>query len=155
MLRSAAARRLNPQTLSSYTVTRPGLDRATRATGLSITALVGLLGLAGVLTPAFFVRAVSVFQEPPTLYLAAMIRVAVGAGLAWAASASRLPRLVFVFGVIIAIGGLATPFMGAQLARPILASWAAGGPGLVRAWGAAALALAALLLYAFSYRRSA
>ncbi len=136
------------------TAANPLATSRKRAIGLSIVALTGFLGILGVAAPSSFVQAVSFFQTPPMLYIAAGLRVLVGAGLAWAASVSRLPRLLLILGVIIAIGGLVTPLVGTLLARPILDSWAAGGPGWVRLWGAASLALAAFLGYNFSRRTS-
>ena len=110
--------------------------------------------MLGAAAPDAFVRAVSFFQAPPAIYLAAAIRLATGLGLTWAASTSRLPRLLAILGMVIAIGGLVTPLVGERLAAPILDSWSAGGPSAVRLWGACALVLAGLLFYAFHARRS-
>ena len=129
-----------------------GLKALARTLGFSIATVIGTLGILGVASPGAFVRAVSFFQAPPILYIAAVLRFILGAGLAWSASVSRLPRLLTILGVIIAIGGLATPFVGTRIARPILESWASGGPALVRVWGAGALALAAFVAYGFARR---
>jgi hypothetical protein len=119
-----------------------------RIAALVTALLVTGLGLFGVLAPAEFVSTVRWFQDPPALYLAAAIRVAVGAVLLGAARESRAPVVLRVLGALILVGGLATPFFGTRLARPILESWSAGGSGLVRTFAAAALAAGLFILYA-------
>lgn len=116
--------------------------------GLLVTGL----GLFGALAPGAFVRVVAWFQEPPALYLAAAIRVAVGAVLLGAAGKSRAPVVLRILGALVLVGGLATPFLGTRMARPILESWSAGGSGLVRIWAAAAGAAGLFILYALRRR---
>lgn len=127
-------------------------DTLARTLGLIVAAVIGVLGVLGVTAPGAFVRVVSFFQVPPILYIAAILRFVLGASLAWSASVSRFPRLLMALGVIMAIGGVVTPFLGTRIARPILESWASGGPTLVRVWGVAALALGAFVAYGFGTR---
>lgn len=117
-----------------------------------VTLLIGLLiavqGLLGLAAPDLFVRVIRFFQNSPVIYLAAIIRVAVGVALVRAAPASRARRGLQILGIIIVVGGLLTPFVGERAAHVILDSWSAGGPGIVRLWASIALAIGVFILYA-------
>ncbi|MBA3834096.1 MAG: hypothetical protein H0X34_19840 [Chthoniobacterales bacterium] len=94
-------------------------------------------------------RILRFIQMPPVIYLAAIIRVVFGVVLIRAAPASRAPKFLRVFGFIIIIGGLLTPFVGVRFAHVIF-DWWSGGPGLVRVFAGVSLALGVLLLYAMA-----
>ena len=113
----------------------------------AVGVLILVLGAKGAIAPASFVQTVTFFQSPPMLYIAAVIRVAVGVVLIVAAPASRTPVLVRALGVLIAIGGLLTPLMGTEIARPIL-DWWATDLVIPRAFGLIAIGLGLLVLYA-------
>ena len=119
----------------------------TVAAGL-IALLLIVQGILGLIAPAVFVQVVRFFQAPPVIYFAAALRVAIGVVLFRAARGSRIPTFLRVFGFIIAIGGLLTPFVGAQFAHVILAWWSARGPGLVRLFAIVSLALGLFTAYA-------
>lgn len=87
---------------------------------------------------------------PPAIYAATVIRVGVGVGiiLFGAAPASRFPRVLRVLGILVLIGGLLTPFVGAWGSKAIIDSWIEGGSALVRIWAAFALALGGFIVYA-------
>lgn len=99
----------------------------TRAVGI----LILVLGVKGTFAPAGFVETVTFFQSPPMLYVAAVVRVAVGLVLIVAAPASRMPVLVRALGVLIAVGGLL-----------------AANPLIPRVFGIVALGLGVMVLYA-------
>ena len=122
---------------------------------LVIGLLIVLEGVTGLIAPDAFVEMVGFFQIPAMIYPAAAIRVACGVILALAASASRAPKSLRVLGVLIAIGGALSPFIGARFAQAVLESWSAGGPGVVRIWAAAALLIGASIIYAMWPRRPA
>ena len=120
---------------------------------LVIGLFIALLGVLGLVAPNAFVEVVSFFQTPAIIYLASAIRVAFGVILILAASTSRAPMTLRVLGGLIAIGGLLSPFFGVRFAQPILASWSAGGPVVVRIWAAFGLLLGAFIIYAVWPRR--
>ena len=133
--------------------------RASRG-GSLLALLVGMLlimqGLVGIVAPHAFVGVVRVFQEPPMTYVGAALRVAIGVVLICAAPGSRIPMFLRGFGFIIAIGGLLTPFVGAQFAHVVLALWSTRGIGLVRIFAVVSLALGLFTAYAMlSARRNA
>ena len=85
--------------------------------------------------------------------LAAVLRVVIGVVLVRAAPGSRAPRFLRVFGFIIIIGGLLTPFIGVWAAQHILGWWSAGGPAVVRVFAGVSLALGLLIVYAVARER--
>ena len=87
------------------------------------------------------------------IYVAAVIRFVFGVVLFRAAPASRVPVALRVLGLLIALGGLLTPFIGVSFARVVLGWWA--DPLIVRVWAAGALSLGALIVYATTPTRRA
>ena len=124
-----------------------------------LAVLAGLLiaaeGVVGLVVPRAFVSMVEFFQLPPVIYAAAVVRLVIGIALISTAPASRAPSFLRVLGLLIAIGGLITPFVGTQAAEVILGWWSPGGPGVVRVWAGFALVLGVIILYAVSPQRRA
>ena len=116
-----------------------------------IGVLIVIQGLAGLAVPDVFVGIVRVFQAPPVIYLAAVVRFAFGATLVFAAPASRAPTVLMILGALIAVGGLLTPFFGIQFAEVVLRWWA--DVSVVRWWAGAALILGAVIVYATAPKR--
>lgn len=123
---------------------------AARASALLILAL-GLLALT---YPAGFAALVGALQIPPALYLAAALRFLVGVSFLSAARDSRATLPLFFLGLVLVIGGIATPIIGQGMARPILDAWLQGGNGIVRAWGIAAGVLGGFAYWALRPRSS-
>jgi hypothetical protein len=119
-----------------------------RTAAMIIGVVIVIQGLAGLAAPDAFANLVRQIQEPPVLYLAAVVRVAFGVVLFLAALGSRAPLALRSLGVLMTIGGLLTPFFGVELARVVLGWWSEGGPLVVRIWAAAALAIGAFIVYA-------
>jgi hypothetical protein len=124
---------------------------------LVLALLVGVLlitqGLLGIVAPDAFVGVVRFFQTSSMIYVAAVLRVAIGIVLLCAVTESRLPIFLRVFGILIVIGGVLTPFVGVQFAHTIIALWTSRGPGLVRLFAVVSLALGLLTVYAVTPRR--
>jgi hypothetical protein len=112
---------------------------------LSIGLLIVLQGMVGLVMPDLFVRIVRIFQEPPVIYAAAVIRFVFGVVLFRAAPRSRVPIVLRSLGLLIALGGLLTPVVGIPFARVVLGWWS--DPLIVRAWAAGALGLGVLIVY--------
>jgi hypothetical protein len=121
---------------------------------LFIGILIAFQGIVGLIAPGLFVDIVRIFQTPPVIYLAAVIRFAVGVVLILAAPQSRVPLAVRGMGAMIAIGGAITPFWGIEIAHLILGWWAQGGDMIVRAWAFGSLLIGGFILYAASQVRS-
>ena len=124
-----------------------------------LALLIGLLlivqGILGLLAPDVFLSTTRFIQTPPVMYVAAVLRVVFGIVLIRAAAGSRAPGFLRVFGFIIVIGGLLTPFVGVWASQHILGWWSASGPALVRVFAGVSLALGILVVYAVApHRRS-
>jgi len=122
------------------------------------TLFIGLLiiaqGIVGLVAPEFFLRLIQSIQTPPNIYFAAVVRIAFGIVLVLAAPMSRVPIALRIVGALIILGGAMTPFFGVRLADIILGWWSQG-PGVIRAWATAALALGLFIVYATGYKRRA
>jgi hypothetical protein len=122
-----------------------------------LALLVGVLliaqGLLGIFSPDAFVGVVRLFQSSPMVYVAAALRIVIGMVLLCAVTGSRLPMFLRIFGALIVIGGVLTPFVGVQFAHSILAMWSSQGSGLVRLFALVSLALGLLTSYAVSSPR--
>jgi hypothetical protein len=112
-----------------------------------IGVLIVFQGLLGILLPETFMGLVKEFQYPPVISIAALIRVAFGLALCFAAPASRAPVLLGVLGAFIVVGGLLTPFFGMHFAHVILGWWSDGGVAMVRGWAVLALVLGSFVAW--------
>ncbi|MDP9141246.1 MAG: hypothetical protein M3O62_10695 [Pseudomonadota bacterium] len=113
------------------------------------------IGLVGVAAPAALLEVSSFVLTPAGLYSAAAFRVVVGVVLVVAAAASRMPGTVRVLGVLILIGGIATPLIGVDRVRTLIDWWSALGPMFMRAWAGLAVVLGLFVVYAVSAARRA
>jgi hypothetical protein len=120
---------------------------------LLIGVLLVVQGILGLVAPDMFLITTRFIQTPPLMYLAAALRVVIGVVLVRAAPGSRAPRFLRVFGFIIIIGGLLTPFIGVWAAQHILGWWSTGGPAVVRVFAGVSLVLGILIVYAVARER--
>ena len=114
----------------------------------AICLLIAAVGAVGILSPDGLVGIVRRFQTPTGLYVAAALRLVLGAALFVSAPGSRAPETLHVLGVLIIVAGLITPLFGIERFRKLLDWWSSLGGGFLRAWGAAALVLGLWLAYA-------
>ena len=124
---------------------------------LTAALLIGIIilaqGMLGLVSPDTFVTFVGFFQIPPVLYVAAIIRVLIGAILVMAAQSSRAPMALRLLGGLIVVGGLLTPVIGVQFAKIVLRWWLEGGAEVVRVWASFSLILGLFVVYATAPRR--
>jgi hypothetical protein len=118
------------------------------ALGLVVTAL----GVLGLVAPSVVLELARSLQSTGALYVVAVIRVAFGAILLWAASNSRTPLILRILGVLIIIAGLATPFFGVDRSRALFEWWSTQGSSLARAWPIAAIGFGLFIAYTTSPR---
>ena len=87
---------------------------------------------------------------PAGLYAIAALRIAIGFVFVLAAPASRAPRTLRVFGLIVIIAGLTTPWFGVARARAVLNWFASAGPFfMMRLDAGVGMALGGFLVYVF------
>jgi len=123
--------------------------------GLLVALSIICIGLMALVAPDRFLSAAEYTVTPKGLYVIAALRVIFGLVLLGASSASRLPKTLRVFGAVALIAGLTTPLLGVERARAIFNWSSIHGTGLIRVWGAIALAVGGLIAYAFAGRRRA
>ena len=114
---------------------------------VAVSLFIVALGSVGVVAPQQLINEVKSWQTPAGLYMAAAIRLALGAGLFFAAPSSKAPDTLRVLGVIALIAGVVTPMLGLERFSKLLDWWSARGLGVVRAWGGVAVVIGLLLLY--------
>ena len=113
------------------------------AVGLFIAAF-GVLGIA---SPSTLLELGRALQTTGGLWLLAFIRIVSGAILIWAAPNSRTPRILIGLGILIIIGGLATPFIGVERTREMFNWWTSQGSSLARAWPMLAIGLGGFIAW--------
>lgn len=110
--------------------------------------LVGLGSLVGIVAPGRLIGVVrAVMNRPGVLYLAVIVRVALGVLLIAAAPVSRFPTAFLAVGWIAIAAALAIPFIGyVRLMR--LMDWFAGLPAIaIRGWLVFGFVFGAFLIY--------
>ena len=115
---------------------------------IAASLAIAALGALGLIDPDRLLATVRSFQRPGGLYVAAGIRLILGAALYLAADDSRAPETLRVWGIVVVLAGLATPVFGRERFARLLDWWAGLGPGFVRSWAAFALLFGLALVFA-------
>jgi hypothetical protein len=116
----------------------------------AFSLLIAALGAVAIVEPTVLLAIARPLLTPAGLYAAAALRLVLGTALFVSAPTSRAPKTLRVLGVIIIVGGLATPLIGVERARAIVEWWAAQGSGFMRVWAGVALAFGLFLAYAIA-----
>lgn len=111
-------------------------------------ALVGILGVVGVLQPQRVSAWVTSFWQEDNLGLAVGMRLAFGAVLVVAASECRWPQLIRALGLLNLISAAALVALGKERVQAFVAKWVDLSPTLKRVWSCAAVVYGAVLIYA-------
>jgi len=115
------------------------------------TIAVGIVGIAYPDSMTTLRR--SYFASPGRLYVAGTIRITMGLVLILAASDTRWPLMLRVFGVMMCLQGLSATLMGAEHARVIL-EWESVHTALLRVGAIVALVTGGLVAFAVTKRTS-
>jgi hypothetical protein len=126
-----------------------------KALALLVGLLVAALGLVGIVAPGVLVTIGLHSVTPLGLYVVAALRVAIGLVLLGASSASRMPRTLRGFGILILAAGLATPLFGLERAHAFMNWWLTPGLVFVRLSAVLALTFGSFLIYAVVSSRRA
>jgi len=113
-----------------------------------LSLFVAVLGAVGIVSPTKLLGIVRHFESQAGIYVAAVLRVIMGAALLFSAPTSRFPGIVRILGIIILVAGLITPLIGRERFRRILQWWFARRPAFMRVWAACALGFGLFLAYA-------
>jgi len=103
-----------------------------KAIALIIALMMVSLGLTGVLWPEALMQLANFSFTRSGLYVAAAVRIVMGALLFFAASSTRTPKTVRVIGLIILVAGIATALIPAERALAMKDWWVARGPDTLR-----------------------
>ena len=114
---------------------------------MAVGFVIAAIGALGVAAPSALFEFGRSLQSAGALYVLAALRIALGAILVWAAPDSRTPRMLGIFGGLIIVAGIATPFFGLERSRALLDWWSTQGSLLARAWPVTAIIVGLLVAY--------
>jgi hypothetical protein len=117
--------------------------------GLAMGALLILVGAITVTVPGLRLAVERSIMTPAGLYAIAAVRITIGLAFVLAAPASRTPRMIRVFGLIVIIAGLSTPWFGVTRAQALMNWLENTGPLLMRVDAIVAMAIGVFLVYVF------
>jgi hypothetical protein len=103
-----------------------------KAVALFIAALMGLLGLTGVLWPEALMQLATYSFSQTGMYVVAAVRIVLGGLLLFAAGATRTPKTVRVIGLVILLAGIATVLISPERAAFMKVWLLARGPDTLR-----------------------
>ncbi|MBS1214963.1 MAG: hypothetical protein H6R26_3580 [Proteobacteria bacterium] len=117
----------------------------------SLVVLIGVLllgiGLGVMLSPAVLRSLLHQFLEFRWVHWISGLRVLVGGILVVAAPATRLPAFVRGLGVLLIAAGVSIPLLGEARVDRMAAWWLRQTDGMLRAWGALAAILGAVVAW--------
>ena len=119
-----------------------------KTTVLIVGIVIALLGLIGASRPRVLRMLVRSFRSAAMLYLAAVIRVALGIVLLIAAPGCRFTIGVYVLGVITLFSGLILPVLGKARFLALVDWWLGLSDGTIRALVSLAILYGAFLAVA-------
>lgn len=129
------------------------MQHKTKAPG-QVIAVMGILvsgvGLLGLLAPEGLVGFLSLWLSASGLWTAVILRLAVAIFLWLSAPASRTPAILKTLGVLVAVSGLALPFVGLVRLESWMAWWVGQPLVVVRLAGLAAIGLGVFVLWSVS-----
>jgi len=118
-----------------------------------LSALFAGIGAIAVILPDTFIEVCRSLNTPTGLLVAAAVCILFGAALLVAASGSRAPNPLRLFGALILIAGLATPRFGVEFSQRLLEPMSAEGGALLRVFGTLAIAFGCVFVWALSPRQ--
>jgi hypothetical protein len=120
-----------------------------RLLGLVIGGLVILVSAISFAVPDLKLSLERSAMTPAGLNTIAVLRIALGLVLVFAAAASRARRTLRVLGLVVIIAGLMTPWFGVTRAQATLNWVASAGPLLMRLDACVGMAMGGFLVYVF------
>ena len=114
-----------------------------------------VMGLVGVVAPSIILEIGRSLLTPAALYAVAALRIGIGAVLVLVASASRLPAVFRVVGIVFIIAGVLTLFLRVEHSRAILDWWSNQGSSFMRFCLVGPIAVGLFIVYALTSPRHA
>jgi hypothetical protein len=124
------------------------LINSLQAAIMGIGAIISLVCLTGVMLPAQLLHAVKAsWQYPGAIYVAVLVRLAIGVLLVLAAPHSRFPLAFEILGWIAIVAALLVPVVGRERIGRLLDWWSRRSTPGIRLWSLAGLAFGCFLVY--------
>lgn len=117
---------------------------------LIIGVVIAVIGVVGVLVPASFRSLINAFRSRSMLYVAAVIRIAIGIVLILAAPECLFPLGIRVLGILAIVAGAVLPFLKQSVVDALFDWMAQMSSGVIRSWALVAVVLGGFLIYAAS-----
>ena len=114
---------------------------------MAVGFVIAAIGALSIAAPSALFEFGRSLQSGGALYVLAALRIALGAILIWAAPDARAPRMLRIFGVLIIVAGLATPFFGLERSRAVFDWWSTQGSLYMRAWPVTAIIFGLVIAY--------
>jgi hypothetical protein len=114
---------------------------------MAVGFCIAAFGVLGLWSPATILELGKALQTTGGLWLLGFVRIVCGGILIWAAPNSRTPRLLIGLGILIILGGLATPFIGVETTRAMFEWWTNQGSSLARTWPYIAIGLGGFIAW--------
>ena len=115
---------------------------------MALGFVIAAIGVLGIAAPSAVFELGRSLQSASALCVLAALRVALGTILVWAAPDSRTPRTLRIFGVLIIVAGVATPFFGVERSRAMFDWWSTQGSFFMHAWPVTAVLFGLFVAYA-------
>jgi hypothetical protein len=112
--------------------------------------VVATIGAVGVVAPDVLLALGESLLTSTVLYIAAAVRVILGATLLWVAPASRAPKTLRVIGALLVFAGVLTLSIDIEHSRAMLDWLLDQGPVFMRALGGAAVVLGLFIVHALT-----
>jgi hypothetical protein len=124
------------------------LINSLQAALMGIGSIISLVCLTGVMLPAQLLHAVKAsWQYPGAMYVAVMVRLAIGVLLVLAAPHSRFPLAFEVLGWVAIMAALLVPVVGRERIGRLLDWWSLRSNLSIRLWSLAGLVFGCFLVY--------
>lgn len=124
------------------------LINSLQAAVMGIGAIIAIICLTGVMLPAQLLHAVkAAWQYPAAMYVAVMLRLAIGVLLLLAAPHGRFPMAFAILGWIVILAALLVPVIGRVRIGRLLDWWSRRSNLSIRLWSLAGLAFGCFLVY--------
>jgi hypothetical protein len=125
------------------------LINSLQAAVIGIGTIISIICLTGVILPAQLLYALrAAWQYPAALFVAVMVRLAIGVLLILAASRSRFPLTFEILGWFAIVAALLIPLVGRNRIGQLLDWWSRRSHLGIRLWSLAGLAFGCFLVYA-------
>jgi hypothetical protein len=117
----------------------------------TIAGIGGLIGVGGLVTlgfPALIRRQLEAWMRRGRLYVAGIVRLAIGTIFIFGSGMCSEPALIMLFGILFVAAGVIALLIGEKRLESMTGWFAARSDGTIRLWGIVTIAFGALVVFA-------